>query len=205
VDSASNLFILNTTGQVLKVTAKTGILTVVAGNGNFGYSGDGGSALQATFAWMAGIALDLQGNIYIADSGNCAIRKIDANTKIVTSLVGVPQHPWQGTCGLGGYGGPASTALIQSPWGIAVDGSGNVFFSDENNSLVDVIATDGNLYVVAGSYAGRGNFTGDGGSAVNATFDQPEGITLDSTGNLYIADYSNSTVRKVIQPAGAIP
>jgi sugar lactone lactonase YvrE len=208
VDSAGNLFILNTTGQVLKVTAATGILTVVAGNGNFGYAGDGGPAVNAELSWTGGIALDLQGNIYIADSGNCAIRKIDAGTRIITSLVGVPQHPWQGTCGLGGYGGPASAALIQTPFGIAVDRSGNVFFSDENNSLVDVIATNGNLYVVAGSYAngsGIHNFTGDGGLAVNATLDEPNGIALDSTGNLYIADYNNSTVRKVIQPDGAIP
>jgi hypothetical protein len=110
VDSVGNLFILNGTGQVLKVTASTGILTVVAGTGSFGYTGDGGPAVQATLAWTGGIALDLQGNIYIADSGNCAIRKIDAGTGIITSLVGAPQHPWQGTCGLGGYGGPASAS-----------------------------------------------------------------------------------------------
>jgi hypothetical protein len=205
VDSAGNLFIANTTGQVLKVAASTGILKVVAGNGSFGYSGDGGPAVNAALSWMGGIAVDHLGNIYIADSGNCAIRKVDT-TGIITSLVGVPKSPWQGTCGLGGYGGPASAALIQTSFGIAVDGSDNVFFSDESNSLVDVIATNGNLYVVAGSYAnglGIQNFTGDGGSAVKATLDGPDGIALDSTGNLYIADHNNSTVREVIQPAGA--
>jgi hypothetical protein len=207
VDSVGNLFILNLSGQVLKVTAATGILTIVAGNGSFGYTGDGGLAIDAELAWAGGIALDSLGNIYIADSGNCAIRKITAATGIITSLVGSPLHPWQGTCGLGGYGGPASAALINTPYGIAVDGSGNVFFSDRNNSLVSVIAAaNGNFYLVAGSYAngqGNGNFTGDGGPAVNTTLDGPLGVRLDSAGNLYIADYNNSTVREVIQPAAA--
>jgi len=182
-------------------------VTNVAGNGSYGYTGDGEPATSAELSWVGGIALGPTGNIFIADSGNCAIREVNVRTGIITSLVGVPLHPWQGTCGLSGFGGRASAASIRTPFGIYVDGSGNVFFSDNGNQMVDVVAAkNGKLYQVAGSFtgtSGNGNYSGDGGPSIDATLYSPDGITFDSSGNLYIADQQNSAVRKVTKPAAA--
>jgi hypothetical protein len=206
VDSAGNLFI-NSGSQVLKVKASTGILTVVAGNGSYGYSGDGGPALNATLSWLPGLAVDGEGNLYIADNGNCAIRKVTVKTGTITSLVGTPTSAWSGACGLAGDGGPASAALIHSPFGVSVDASGDVFLADNGNNLVRMIAaSNGNIYTVAGSYAnGSGiyGYSGDGGPAVNAALADPQGITVDPAGNLYIDDSQNFVVRMVTQPATA--
>ena len=123
VDSAGNFYFTSyqmSGTQIMKVTASTGIITVVAGNGGYGYTGDGGPAVSATLAYAASVAVDSGGNLYIADTGNCAIRKVNAATGMITSLVGVPLHPWQGTCGLSGDGGPASAALINLPTGLTV-------------------------------------------------------------------------------------
>jgi len=205
-DRAGNLYI-DSIGNILKVDASTDIVSNVAGNGSYGYTGDGGPAIDAELSWVGGIAVGPTGNIFIADSGNCAIRKVNVKTGIITSLVGVPLHPWQGTCGLTGLGGPASAASIRSPFGIYVDAGGNVFFSDNGDHMVDVIAVkDGKLYQVAGSYTGtngNGGFSGDGGPSIDATLYNPDGITLDSSGNLYIADQSNGAIRKVTKPAAA--
>ena len=107
--------------QIMKVTVSTGILTVVAGSGTYGYTGDSGPATSANLGFADGVAVDKLGNIYIADTNNCAIRKVTASTGIITSLVGAPSTPWAGTCGLGGDGGPATAALINKPWGLTVD------------------------------------------------------------------------------------
>ena len=101
--------------QIMKVTVSTGILTLVAGSGVYGYTGDGSPAVSANLSFADGVAVDKSGNIYIADTNNCAIRKVTVSTSIITSLVGAPSTPWAGTCGLGGDGGPATAALINKP------------------------------------------------------------------------------------------
>jgi trimeric autotransporter adhesin len=197
VDSAENLY-LSSGSQILEVTASTGILTVVAGNGNYGYSGDGGPAVNASLSWLFGMTLDVQGNIYVSDVANCAIREITAATGIITSLVGTPSNG-SGTCGFAGDGGPASAALVNGPFGVYVDSSGNVLFADSNNERIRMIASNGNIYTVAGN--GKYGYSGDGGPAVNATFALPGGVTLDSAGNLYVTDGQNFVVREVTNAA----
>jgi hypothetical protein len=208
VDAGGNLYFTNATSQVLKVTESSGIVSVVAGTGSYGYSGDGGPAGSASLSWLPGLALDGQGNIYIADSGNCALRKIAASSGIITSVVGAPMSPYSGTCGLSGDGGPASAALISGPYGLSVDADGNIFVGDSVNNVVRVIAaSDGNIYTVAGSYAnGQGfyGYSGNGGPAVNATLAYPLGVTVDLAGDLYINDNENFVVRLVTRPAAAI-
>jgi hypothetical protein len=209
VDAGGNLYFTNASSQVLKVTASTAVVSVVAGDGNYGYSGDNGPAVSASLSWLPGLALDSQGNIYVADSGNCAVRKITASTGIITSVVGAPSSPYSGTCGLSGDGGAASAALISGPFGLSLDAGGNIFVGDDVNNVVRMItASNGNIYTAAGSYTnGRGiyGYSGDGGPAVNATFAYPLGVTVDLAGDLYISDNQNFVVRLVTQPATAIP
>lgn len=167
IDANGDVFFTNATDQVAEVAASTHIVSVVAGTGNYGYTGDGGPATSATLSWLPGLALDAQNNIFVADAGNCAIREISATTGNITSLVGSPSSPYSGNCGLSGVGGPASAAVVNTPFGIALDGSGNIFFSDRSNNLIWAIsAASGNIDVVAGSYAnGSGiyGYSGDGG------------------------------------------
>ncbi len=208
VDANGDIFFTNASSQVLEIAASTRIVSVVAGTGSYGYSGDGGPAVNATLSWLPGLALDRQGNVYVVDSGNCAIREVNATTGIISSIVGSPSSPWSGNCGLTGDGGPASAALINGPFGISIDPSGNIFLSDKSNNLVRMIsASSGNIYTVAGSYAnGSGifGFSGNGGLAVNATLAAPQGVTADLSGNLYINDSENFSVREVTQPAAGL-
>lgn len=204
LDSKGNFYINNATAgaQILEVNGTTGVLTVVAGTGTWGYTGDGGQAVDAQLSWVEGIALDSNDNIYISDTGNCAIRKVTVSTGIITSLVGVPLYPWQGTCGLKGDGGPATAALVDDPWGLTVDQYGNIFFADEGNNLIRVISATGIMSTVAGSYTngvGNNGYSGDRGPATKAYLSNPTGLTLDSKGDLYFVDGGNFVVRKVSQ------
>lgn len=205
VDVNGNIFFTNASSQVVEIAASSHIVSIVAGTGSYGYTGDGGPAVNANLSWLPGLALDGQGNIYISDSGNCAIREVNVSTGLISSLVGSPSSPWSGSCGLAGDGGPASAALIKNPFGISLDPSGNIFFSDNGNNLIRMIsAASGNIYTVAGSYAnGNGIFgySGDGGPATSATLAYPLGVTTDAAGNLYINDNENFSVRFVTQPA----
>lgn len=205
VDTAGNYYFPSYQAagtQIMKVTVSTGILTVVAGSGNYGYTGDGGPATSANLGFADGIAVDKLGNIYIADTTNCAIRKVTATTGIITSLVGAPSTPWAGTCGLAGDGGPASAALINKPWGLTVDQYGSIFFADNGNNLIRAISTGGMMSTVAGSYTngvGNSGYSGDGGPAVAALLEDPVNPALDVEGNLYFADEDNFVIRKVSQ------
>jgi sugar lactone lactonase YvrE len=208
VDAKGDIYVVNGgSGQILKLSQSTGKITLVAGTGNYGYTGDGGKAVDANFSWILGVALDSDDNVYITDSGNCAIRKVTASTGVITSLVGVPASAWSGTCGLSGDGGPASSAQIRTTEGVAVDKNGNVFLSDTGNDLVRVIAaSNGKIYTVAGSYANGGSisgYTGNGGPATKATLFAPQGVAIDSAGDLYFSETDNFVVRKVTQPVTA--
>jgi len=208
VDAEGNIFFVNGgSTQILKLSQSTGKITLVAGTGNYGYTGDGGKAVDANFSWILSVALDRDDNVYITDSGNCAIRKVTASTGIVTSLVGSPASAWSGNCGLSGDGGPATSAKINTTEGVAVDKSGNVFLSDTGNNLVRVIAaSNGKIYTVAGSYANGGDtpgYSGNGGPATKATLFVPQGLAIDSSGDLYFTEADNFVVRKVIEPITA--
>jgi sugar lactone lactonase YvrE len=164
--------------------------SVYAGNGTCGYAGDGGVATASEIQTPGDVTVDGAGNLYIADSGNNLIREVDRNGNISTVA---------GNFGLGagfsGDGGPATSAQLNFPSGIAVDLAGNLYIADTQNSRIRKVDLSGIITTVAGSNSA--GFNGDGGAATSATLNEPVGVRADGAGNLFIADTSNNVVRKV--------
>jgi streptogramin lyase len=191
VDPRDNLYILDmANGVIRRVDATTGIITAVAGNGTYGYSGDGGPAANASFRKPYCIAVDAKGNVYVADTFSHRIRKVDAATGMITTIAGTGER------GCSGDGGPATQALIHEPRSVAVDAKGNVFFLGDNNRVCKVDAATGRLSIVAGT--GKTGDTGDGGPATLATFNLPGSVVIDSKGTIYIGDDRNRRLRKLV-------
>ena len=186
VDSAGNVY-FGSLHSVFKVD-RNGALTRIAGNGQPGYAGDGGPAAQAQLMTPMGIAVDGAGNVYVADRDTSVVRRIGTDG-ILSTFAGT------GTAGFSGEGGPANLAQLNSPFGVAVDGAGNVYIADSNNNCIRKVSTTGTIAIVAGSTSA--GFLGDGGPARNAWFSHPEGVAVDAAGNLYIADTYNNRIRKV--------
>ena len=156
-----------------------------------------GTAASAQVNSPDGIAVDASGNIYIADRNNHRIRKIDAVTGHISTVAGT------GTAGFSGDGAAATAAQLNSPRGIAVDSSGNIYVGDNSNHRIRKIdAATGNISTVAGT--STGGFSGDGAAATSAQLNDPEGVALDSSGNIYIADAGNERIRKVTVADGNI-
>ena len=203
VDTAGNVYFIDQGNafRIRKIAAATGIITTIAGTGTLGYSGDGGPATAAEFWEPLGIAVDTQGNVYIGDSGNNRIRKITASTGIITSIAG---SGYSGgiTGGFSGDGGLATSAALNAPAGIAVDATGNIFFVDGQSRVRKITASNGIITTVAGN--GAFGYSGDGGSATAAAFNQPYYLALDAAGNIYVADSRNSCIRKVSAATGDI-
>jgi len=194
VDTAGNLYFSDTgNGRVRKITP-SGLITTVAGNGSFGFSGDGGPAAAATLGSPGGLALDAGGDLYIADGGNNRIRKVSPNG-VIDTIAG------SGTMGYGGDGGPAVSAALGSAVGIAVDLQGNLYVADPANQRIRKVSADGIISTVAGT--GVLGFSGDNGPAVDAQLNTPAAVALDALGNLYINDTNNRRIRKVT-PDGII-
>jgi trimeric autotransporter adhesin len=191
VDRAGNLYIADlSNNRIREVTASTGIITTVAGNGTFGYNGDGGAAASAELSSPTGVAVDSAGNLYIADSGNNRVREVAVGTGIITTVVG------NGTEGYNGDGGLATSAELNDPAGVAVDSAGNLYISDTDNVVIrKVTASTGIINTVADN--GTDSYSGDGGAATSAALSYPLGLALDNVGNLYFADANNNVVREV--------
>jgi sugar lactone lactonase YvrE len=186
VDSSGNLYVADQRNErIRKVTA--GVITTVAGNGTVGFSGDGGLATNAQLYYPEGIAVDGSGNLYIADSDNQRIRKVNTGGTIST-IAG------NGNVGFNCNNGTATGLALNHPSGVAVDGSGNLYIADYGNQCVRKVAA-GNIATVAGN--GTASYGGDGGPATSAELNYPTGVAVDSSGDLYIADYVNSRVRMV--------
>jgi Concanavalin A-like lectin/glucanases superfamily/Domain of unknown function (DUF2341)/NHL repeat len=198
VDSAGNIYIPDSVSNVVrKVSGSTGIITTIAGTGTQGYLGDGGLATNAQLNAPMTVAIDVSGNIYIADFNNNCIRKITVSTGIITTIAGT------GTAGYSGDNGPAASAELSSPEGIAIDGSGNLYIADTGNNVVrEVAASNSTITTIAGD--GFPGYSGDNGPAICAELFNPASVTLDSSGNLYIGDYENHAVRKVAASSGTI-
>jgi trimeric autotransporter adhesin len=203
VDGAGNLYIANIYDSIVQVVLKsTGIVSTVAGGGGApgqdnGYSGDGGPGTSAQLYYPSSVAVDGAGNIFIADSSNNVIRKLAAVSGIITTVAG------NGTAGYSGDGGPATSATLNNPYGVAVDGAGNLYIADKNNNVVRKVSTStGLISTIAGN--GTGGFSGDGGPATSAQLGTVYSVALDSVGNLFIADYSNDRIRKVEVSTGII-
>ena len=184
VDGAGNVYI-SPRGLGIGKVDSTGTITTIAGTERDGFGGDGGPASQARFHYPAGIAVDVAGNLYIADSGNHRIRKIDA-TGTITTIAGRT---------FSGDGGPASQAQLSEPEGVAADRAGNVYIADSNNHRIRKVDATGTITTIAGT--GESDFSGDGGPAVEASLRYPRGVAVDGLGNLYIADTSNGRIRRV--------
>ncbi len=189
-DSAGNLYIQDTfNARIRKVDATTGIITTIAGNGTFGYSGDGGPATAAELNENQGARFDAAGNLYVPDCGNGALRKIDT-AGIITTVAGT------GTDGFSGDGGPATSAQLNCPSGVAIDTAGDLFIADYlNNRIRKVDAATGIITTIAGS--GTPGFTGDGGPALSAEINLPNDVDLDTAGDVYIADSGNNRIREI--------
>ena len=197
VDGAGNLYIADSANyRVRRVDAATGIITTVAGTGERGFSGDGGLAVEAVFGFITDVAVDGTGNLYIADSVNNRVRRVDASG-IVTSVAGTGEQ------GYGGDGGPAVEARLNIPIGVALDSAGNLYIGDvENYRVRRVDAATGIISTVAGT--GVRGYSGDGGPAVEAELFVPADVAVDSTGNLYIASEGGRRVRRVDAATGTI-
>ena len=207
VDSAGNIYFADSSDRIKKVNTN-GIITAVAGNGQWGFSGDGGTATQAKLHAPMAVAADSAGNIYIADTGNNRVRKIDTNG-IITTVAGSGGSGYYGG-GFSGDGGPATEASLYYPSGVAADAEGNIYVADVGNQRIRKVDTSGIITTVAGSPSSFcsmwgcswvGGFSGDGGSATQATLFYPYGVAVDSAGSIYIADIYNQRIRKVSQPS----
>ena len=187
LDRAANILVADTGNCRIRKVAN-GVITTVAGNGTCGFAGDASPAISAQLSYPRSVAMDAAGNMYIADTGNARVRKVDING-MITTIAG------DGTLNYSGDGGPASLAELYDPWSIAADSAGNVFVVDRSNQRVRKIGTDGNINTVAGN--GQQAYAGDGGSATAASLYVPDGVALDSAGNIYIVEAQSASVRKV--------
>jgi uncharacterized protein (TIGR03437 family) len=186
LDGSGNVYVTDLfNARVRKITSSN--VSTVAGNGLTAYSGDGGSAQNALMNAAAGVVPAPGGLVYISDTNNQRIRRINSDGTIAT-VAG------NGTPGFSGDGSAASGAQVAYPSGLAADTGGNVYFSDTANQRVRKIS-GGIISTVAGN--GTSGYGGDGGAAGSAQLNSPAGLAVDSAGNLYIADYSNHAVRKV--------
>ena len=198
VDAAGNLYIADTNNSVIRrVDSASGTITTIAGNHTYGYSGDGGPATSAALYFSQGVAVDAAGNLYIADTYNFVIRRVAAASGTITTIAG--NH----TYGYSGDGGPATSAELSNPSGVAVDAAGNLYIADPNNSVIRrVAAAGGTITTIAGNHTS--GYSGNGGPATSAALYFPQGVAVDAAGNLYIADTNNSVIRRVAAAGGTI-
>ena len=197
VDSAGNLYIADAGNRRIRKIDSTGTITTIAGTGEFGFSGNGGPAVEAEISNPYGVAVDGAGNLYIADYGNHRIRKVDVMGMITTfaGITGLVRRRRER--GFGGDGGPAVAALLNSPAGVAVDRAGNLYIADQFNNRIRKVDTSGTITTIAGNgpSGDHGSYGGDGGPAVDAQLYFPHDVTVDGAGNFFIADSSNHRIR----------
>ena len=209
------LVVAGGTGTFYGQNVTAGHIYIAAGNGKHGFSGDGGPAAMAELNFAYGVAADAAGNLVIADSSNNRVRVVarSAGTFYGRSMTAgdIYTVAGDGTAGFSGDGGPATRASLNFPRGVAVDGSGNLVIADGASNRIRVVAatagtfygqsmTAGDIYTVAGD--GTAGFSGDGGPATRAAFSSPEGVAVDGSGNLVIADTNNNRVRVVAVSTG---
>jgi hypothetical protein len=190
-DASGNVYIADQQNCIVRKIDTSGKITTVAGTpGQCSYGGDGGAATSALLYSPAKAVADASGNVYIADLGNCAIRKIAAGTGTITTYAGTAQ-----SCGFSGDGGSAASAQIYSPYGLALDASNNLYIADYNNYRVRKVTSAGIISTIAGN--GNYGYSGDGGLGTNATLYNPADVAVSRSGNVYIADVNNARVRMV--------
>jgi hypothetical protein len=190
IDKSGNFYIADShNNRIRQVTA--GTITTIAGTGTPGFSGDGGVAATAQLSLPSAVAVDGNGNVYIADTNNQRIRKVAGTT--ITTIAGDGEETYAGD------GAAATSAVLDSPTGVAVDAVGNVYIADRHNQRVRMVTPAGTISTVAGSGAASfsGGFAGDGAAASAAMLSKPSGVSVDTAGNVYIADTNNQRIRQV--------
>lgn len=202
VDGNGNLFIAdshhNRVREVYATGASAGTIATVAGDGSAGYDPTATVATATSLNQPGGVAIDGAGNLYIADTNNNVIRKVNLTTGAISTIAGT------GAPGYTGDGGASASATLNSPEGLAADAAGDLYIADTNNDAVrEVVAATGKIATVAGDGTGVPGFSGDGGPATSAKLNAAYGVALDSAGNLYIADSGNNRVR-VVNTSGNI-
>lgn len=188
IDRSGNIYLADAANYRIRRVDPSGTIDTIAGTGEWGSDGDGGPAANATVTPVYGLATDQQGNLYISESWNDSVRKIDPQGTIST-VAGTGEQ------GHSGDGGPATEARLNRPRGIAIDTAGILYIADANNHKVRRVDPNGTIATVAGT--GDEGYSGDGGLATEARLNEPYAVAVDSFGNIYIADADNRTVRKV--------
>lgn len=193
-DSVGNTYIAQEDENRIRKVSPSGVITTIAGNGAYGFSGDGGPASAAVLAGPRGVVVDAAGNVYFSDALNNRVRKIDING-IITTVAG------NGHANSAGDGGPASGAGIRQPYGLAFDVSGNLYISEFAGHRIRKVTPSGIILTLTGT--GVASFTGDGGPAIAAGVNSPTSVAVDSLGNVYFSDTYNDRIRRVT-PSGTI-
>jgi len=188
LDPSGNVVASDGNNDIVFRVSSNGTLTVLAGNGFLGFSGEGGLATNAAMGSPWGIAYDGAGNLYITDVSNSRVRRLTPGG-IISTYAGI------GSSGYSGDGGPATSASLNQPTGVAADSSGNLYIADRKNNRIRQVSPSGIITTFAGN--GQAGFSGDGGAATSAMLNGPLAVTLDSAGNLYIADTLNNRIRKI--------
>ena len=189
-DAAGDIFLADANNHVVREVMSGGTISTIAGTGVAGFAGDGGAATAAKLALPSAVAVDASGNIYIADTNNHRIRKISGGT--ISTIAGDGEELFAGD------GGAATAAALDSPTGVAVDANGNVYIADRLNQRIREVSA-GNISTIAGSgtVSFAGAFGGDGANATAASLARPSGVSVDASGNVYIADTENQRIREV--------
>jgi len=189
LDQHNNIYIADTGRHIVrKVDNSTGIISTIAGKGYRGSRGDNGPATNALLNQPSGLAVDKQGNLYLADMGNNRIRKID-NTGTITTVAG------DTNAGYHGDGGPATAAKLNGPTDVTIDNAGNLYIADNNNHVIRKVDSNGKITTLVGN--GNAGYTNDGTLATVAKLHNPSSVALDNNGNLLISDTGNHLVRQV--------
>src|SRR6266702_3802843 len=201
-DQQGNLYLAETPNHVIRKVDTTGIITTIAGTGTQGFSGDAGPATAARLDSPQVLALDTNQNLYIADTHNHLIRKLSLATGIITTIGGAAING-NISPGFSGDNGPSTASSIDSPTGLAVDTSNNLYLADTHNHRIrKITAATGKITTIAGISAT--GYNGDNTTATTATLALPHGLTIDRAGNLYLADTANHRIRRVDATTGII-
>lgn len=197
-DSSGDMYISDCGADVVReVGVSSGDISTIAGSGTSGYTGDGGPATSAQLDCPQGLAVDSSGDVFIADSGNSAVREVSSSSSDISTVAG------NGTQGDSGIGGLATSAEIGSPQAIVLDSSGDIFIADSGDYEVwEVVASSGDIFSVAGN--GYSSYSGDGASGTGAQLQNPSGVAMTSSGNVDFTDTQNNVVRQLNVSTGHV-